>query len=232
MQLNPFHKNFLTTDRGRRIKCMRRLQALKMFALYEVNASGECGRLCRKYGTDKVDLHNYASFYELIFKQSCKHIENVMECGIANKNRTSGVGPKDESTEDLGPSLRVWRDYFPAAEIVGVDIDSDMLFTDDRIKTYQMDQTDPKSIAKFKNRIGGVKFDVIIDDGLHKFHAAKCLFENMIDRLTDNGVYIIEDVSIQQMYYEYANYFGNDYSVTYISTDGIMRQGLVKINRK
>ena len=37
-------------------------------------------------------------------------------------------------------------------------------------------------------------FDIIIEDGLHKFHANVCFFENSIHKLNPNGFYIIEDV--------------------------------------
>ena len=93
-----------------------------------------------------------------------------------------------------GASLRMWRDYFPNAQIVGVDIDADILFEESRITTAQLDQTDPTSIAQFKETQGDSKFDIIIDDGLHTFNAAKTLFEGFFDLLADDGVYIIEDM--------------------------------------
>ena len=37
-------------------------------------------------------------------------------------------------------------------------------------------------------------FDIIIDDGLHEFHANKCFFENSIEKLNPGGFYIIEDI--------------------------------------
>ena len=37
-------------------------------------------------------------------------------------------------------------------------------------------------------------FDVIVDDGLHQFHANVCFFENSIHKLKDDGIFIIEDV--------------------------------------
>jgi len=39
-------------------------------------------------------------------------------------------------------------------------------------------------------------FDIIIEDGLHKFQANVCFFENSIHKLNPNGYYIIEDISV------------------------------------
>ena len=37
-------------------------------------------------------------------------------------------------------------------------------------------------------------FDIIIEDGLHKFDANVCFFENSIHKLKPNGYFIIEDI--------------------------------------
>jgi hypothetical protein len=42
-------------------------------------------------------------------------------------------------------------------------------------------------------------FDLMIDDGLHTFESAICLFENSINKLAPNGTYIIEDASINDL---------------------------------
>lgn len=89
----------------------------------------------------------------------------------------------------------MWEEFFPNAEIIGADVDDRVLFQTQRIKTFQLDQTDSLSIEKFKRHIGELKFDLMIDDGLHTFDAAKNLFENIHPLLKDNGIYVIEDIS-------------------------------------
>lgn len=42
--------------------------------------------------------------------------------------------------------LRVWRDYFPNADVYGADIDKDVLREEQRIKTSHVDQTNEGSI--------------------------------------------------------------------------------------
>jgi len=84
---------------------------------------------------------------------------------------------------------------FPNAEIIGADIDSRVLFQTNRIRTFELDQTSSLSIENFKNQIGEAAFDLMIDDGLHTFDAAKNLFENIHSLLKTNGIYVIEDIS-------------------------------------
>lgn len=50
------------------------------------------------------------------------------------------------------------------------------------------------------------QIDIIIDDGLHEYHAGICFFENMIKYLRKDGLYIIEDVKFTDIV-KYKNYF-------------------------
>lgn len=120
-----------------------------------------------------------------------------------------------------GGSLRAWRDYFPSAEIIGIDIDPDVMFTEERINTYVCDQTQAKSIASFVTQanLQPNSVDIIIDDGLHEFDANVCLFENTKHLLKDNGIYVIEDVAIvnkqQQLFIDYFKNISS-YAVSFI----------------
>jgi hypothetical protein len=62
-----------------------------------------------------------------------------------------------------------------------------------------MDQTKDDSIASFVNLTGQVKFDIIIDDGLHEFHAGLSSFKNLFKYLKIGGIYIIEDVVLDDL---------------------------------
>ena len=72
--------------------------------------------------------------------------------------------------------------------------DKRVLFSEDRITTFYVDQTDSQSVQSLWNDVNLDDFDVMIDDGLHTFEAGICLLENSYSRLAANGVYIIEDV--------------------------------------
>ena len=75
-----------------------------------------------------------------------------------------------------GASLRVWREYFKNAQIFGADIDKEILFKENRIETYYVDQLNRDSIKNMWKEINKNNFDLIIDDGLHNYDAGKNLF--------------------------------------------------------
>ncbi len=167
--------------------------------------------LCEKYGSDKGFMnyhskkpyawrpHSYASFYHSIFCLNRESIKFVYECGIGTNN----LNIKSNMTENAEPgaSLRVWKDYFVNANIFGGDIDKNILFEEDRIKTYFVDQLNVSSIKLMWEKTGVEKFDIIIDDGLHEPKANLNFFFNSIHKLKENGIYIIEDVSNHHIKY-------------------------------
>ncbi|SDR29275.1 methyltransferase domain-containing protein [Pseudovibrio sp. Tun.PSC04-5.I4] len=184
-------------------------------AFYAPATNSYLAQLCDVYGSDKGtncpetskfqwEPHTYTDFYSLIFDHCRDKITNVLECGIGTNdtNCLSNMG-KDGKP---GASLRVWRDYFPNAEITGIDIDPNCLFSDIRIQTFQVDQTSTDSIVNFKAQVAPHPYDLIIDDGLRHYEAGICFFENISDLLTSNGVYIIEDVNRHDIH-RYAEYF-------------------------
>jgi hypothetical protein len=116
-----------------------------------------------------------------------------------------------------GASLRVWRDYFPHADIFGADIDKSILFSEPRISTFHVDQTSKSSIDNMWTEIGVEDFDLMIDDGLHTFVAGRTLFENSIAKLSETGHYIIEDVAALEML-QYKSFFSQTaYKVEYVN---------------
>jgi len=159
--------------------------------------------LCDLYGSDKGtatlnskfisgwDYHDYTDYYEMLFRPLRSSVKHLLEVGIGTNNPKlrSSMGVRGKP----GASLRVWRDYFPNAEIVGVDIDTEILFSEDRIKTFFCDQTNANEIEKFFDSCSIKSFDIIIDDGLHSYDAAKIFFENSWPKLKHGGIYIIED---------------------------------------
>ena len=170
---------------------------------YNKDRTSFLNSLCDKYGSDKGEIatsghpydwisHSYADFYERQFGAYRKLVTNVFECGIGSNN--PAVASNMGADGKPGASLRVWRDYFPNAQIVGADIDRDILFNEDRIRSVFCDQTDPQTIAEMWHALAPVKFDIMIDDGLHTYDAGACLFEHSFHMLKPGGLYIIEDV--------------------------------------
>ncbi len=184
---------------------------------YLKNDSSLLNTLSDKYGSDKGEVssnlnpypwpsHNYTDFYSLVFGLRRNEVKTVVECGIGTNNpalkSSMGVAGKP------GASLRLWKEYFPNANILGCDIDDDILFSEERINTFHCDQTSPESIKSFLSNAEIIEgsVDIIIDDGLHEYYAGVCFFENIIASLRLDGIYIIEDVTHDDII-KYKNYF-------------------------
>ena len=178
---------------------------------YVVNSStnSKLTKLMNLYGSDKGgknNHHNYSEFYSEIFFHKRKEVKNIIEIGIGTNNTSLASNMGKEGVP--AASLRAWRDYFENAQIYGADIDREILKDEDRIKTFYVDQTNPKIISSMYDQIGVSEFDIILDDGLHEFSANICLFENSIKNLSQNGTYIIEDVFYKDKV-KFLNYFEN-----------------------
>lgn len=194
-------------------------------SLYLKNNSNPLALLCGKYGSDKGSNfsfghpyswppHTYVDYYHLIFHSHRKCIKKVFECGLGtnNPNLLSSMGLNGKP----GASLRVWRDYFPNAVIYGADIDRDILFSEERILTFYIDQLNPAAIKDFWSKVNLNDFDIIIDDGLHTFEAGSTLFFHSINMLSVDGIYIIEDVAVDDLF-KYKTFFNNfDFDVNYV----------------
>jgi len=195
---------------------------------YDEMKIDELSDLCDLYGSDKGERkkeghpypwpsHTYADFYSRIFFQSKKNIKYVFECGIGTNNPALPSSMKANGKP--GASLRVWTDYFPNAVIYGADIDRDILFTENRIKTYYLNQLDPKSIYDYFANINSIKFDLMIDDGLHTFEAGSTLFRFSIDKLSHDGIYVIEDVTVKDLF-KYKIFFNKgEFVVDFVMMD-------------
>ena len=156
-------------------------------------------RLCfvmKLLGSDKgLRGHNFTTFYSSLFNKKKNQPDfRLFELGLGTNNPElpSTMGESGAP----GASLRGWRYFFQSAQIFGADIDKDILFNEERIRTFYCDQTDKRSIDELwdSNPLLRKNFDVIIEDGLHTFDANICMLRNSIHKLKDDGVYVVEDV--------------------------------------
>lgn len=148
------------------------------------------GDLLKMYGSDKSTSHNYDLVYEALFSDP-EVVRKVFEVGIGSNNSKiiSNMGPAGHP----GSSLRALRDYFPNSEIIGVDIDKETLFQEERIRTHFLDQLDLNSFQRLSQKIGD-NFDLMIDDGLHTIDANLNTLNFFIPRLTKGGYAVVEDI--------------------------------------
>lgn len=124
-----------------------------------------------KHETDKAFYHKYCDFYQrLLPKRTFKG--RLLEIGVMD-----------------GASIRMWSEYYPHAEIVGLDIIDKSHLNIDRATLLTVDATNPKELAKLGN------FDIIIDDGSHMTGDQQVAFEQLFyKQLNKGGFYVIEDL--------------------------------------
>lgn len=138
---------------------------------------------------------------------------------------------------DKGAGSLLWQEYFPCAEIYGIEYAAVALHTTgaESINTYQGDQQDEVFLRKFVNETGG-GFSLIIDDGGHhpeqQLNSYKVLFEQA---LLPGGTYIIEDIETSY-WYAGQSLYGKDLSVGGVDESRTVvnkfRQAVHVVNRK
>jgi hypothetical protein len=141
------------------------------------------------YGTDK-GIWGYTPAYEKHLYERRRDVAAVLEIGIC--------GFRDIPNNVVGASLFAWRDYFPGAEICGIDNDARFVFNDQhRIHTEWADAYNPtelhEAVTKLLARSGDHKFDFICDDAVHDPVPQMALCDQLWPILCRNGKYAIEE---------------------------------------
>lgn len=140
--------------------------------------------LARKYGTDKGGEHHiageichfYTEVYWTILAERREQVRRVLEIGV-----------------NSGASLRMWEEFFPNAEIIGLDIVPTTLFNSGRIRCLLADQGSSGSL-RYAAALAGGTFDLIVDDGSHEpFHQLLSMVV-LLPFLSPSGQYVVEDM--------------------------------------
>ena len=127
--------------------------------------------ILKKYDTDKETFHRYGSTYETIFSKFNREDKlNILEIGTQK-----------------GGSLLAWKEYFPNANVYGVDI------VDVVPEEYRKD-TVTRIISDIKDWKNDLEWDIVIDDGSHYLMDLAYVIPNYCIKLKAGGVLIIEDV--------------------------------------
>lgn len=146
--------------------------------------------LFNKHGSDKSSFHNYHLVYGKV-AHDLGEINAMLEIGMGTNNTdvTSHMGALGKP----GASLRAFRDFSSNGRIFGADIDSRILFHEDRIETFAVDQTDATTLSNLGKNIPG-SLDLIIDDGLHSPNANLNVILFALQKVRAGGWIIIEDI--------------------------------------
>lgn len=137
--------------------------------------------LAIEFKTDKASTHRYTQHYERHLRHLKRKQFTLLEIGIGGYAR-KGIG---------GGSLRMWKHFFPRAQIIGLDIQDKSFVEGPRIRTYQGSQVDPLILETIFSDAGEI--EVIIDDGSHRPEHIRETFQLLFPKLLDGGIYAIED---------------------------------------
>jgi hypothetical protein len=130
-----------------------------------------------RYDTDKV-RNRYLERYDPVFEPWVGREPVVLELGV-----------------HAGGSLELWRDYFPAAKVVGVDVAlPDGFEPGEPIEVFQGSQGDTRFLSKMAAAAAPHGFDIIIDDASHFGELTGISFWHLFENhLKPGGLYAIED---------------------------------------
>ena len=153
----------------------------------------DLGALFRKYGSDK-DVNGYTPHFHALFKHIREKPIDLLEIGIGTMipGVPSSMVQFAQPGYKPGGSLRAWRDYFPNGHILGIDVQPDTQFTDERIETMLCDSRREEALWPL---LEGRSFDIIIDDGSHWDECQQKTLQNLWRFVKPGGFYIIEDVT-------------------------------------
>ena len=152
----------------------------------------------QKYDTDKTEP--FSDAYNQLFAPIRDKIKLIFEIGV---NR--------------GGSVKAWKEFFPHAVIVGIDIGQYTYFEDDRIKIEIGSGSDENFINSLLEKYGTP--DIVIDDGSHFSSDIKKSFQILIDKT--KLCYVIEDYGTQTPSYKNGFYINDGSPATNILVDNI-----------
>jgi ubiquinone/menaquinone biosynthesis C-methylase UbiE len=139
--------------------------------------------LFNKAGCDKAEKHHYHTVYGPEFDTLRNEPINILEVGVFK-----------------GDSIKAWLEFFPNANIYGIDIfkrvkpEDIKVLNNDRVKYLKCDSTNIAVRDQIKKEWPRIRFDIIIDDGLHTPDANAKTLHNLFPLLKKNGSFYVEDV--------------------------------------
>lgn len=138
-------------------------------------------KIAQSLRTDKWGGHFYTPHYHRHLQHLRSRQFTLLEIGIGGYERRRG-----------GASLKMWKRYFPQAQIVGLDLHDKSFVDRKRIVTYQGSQTDKSLLRRIVEEHGAPL--VVIDDGSHVPQHIRETFAILFPLLPDGAIYAIEDL--------------------------------------
>jgi hypothetical protein len=144
-------------------------------------------RLARIANTKDFGGWGSTAVYDRLFRPIRWQKLSVLEIGVGGYDDNSG-----------GRSLRLWRSFFPRADIAALDLYDKTCLSRGRVQVFQGSQVDRAVLDRIAHNRGG--FDIVIDDGSHINEHQIRSFEILFPHLRAGGIYVVEDT--QTSYWE------------------------------
>ena len=168
-EARPLHPTAFNLRLKRHVSEKKGLQAGFFHEFHELDRIGveECTDKCRY-------RHNYLKKYEFFLRDWKNKPLRLLELGVFK-----------------GGSERMWKRFFPQAQVYGVDIDENCrAYEEERIKIRIGDLSQDDVLESLKE----IRPHIIVDDASHFWsHQIKALF-TLFPALPSGGVYILEDM--------------------------------------
>jgi hypothetical protein len=156
----------------------------------ENNKLDTLSKIAKKYDTDKgIVHHNYTPIYNSYFESIRMKPIKVLEIGFGGY----------EYFDRGGGSAKMWREYFPNANIITCDI----------YPKYPIKGVSFYNLSEVGIHLFDISYnsDIIIDDGSHINYEVINTFKEIFPNLKSGGIYVIEDV--ETSYWNEHGYGGN-----------------------
>jgi hypothetical protein len=156
-------------------------------------AAQTLSKLLNRHGSDKAHptVHNYQYLYGWVLRDP-ESVLNLLEIGLGTNN--IDVVSNMSRGGRPGASLRAFRDFLPYAKVYGADVDKRILFSEDRIETFYVDQTDVETFDRLAELVPD-DLDLIIDDGLHSPDANLTSLLFALKKIRRGGWFVVEDIN-------------------------------------
>ena len=149
------------------------------------------------FGSDKGTLkHGYTDVYDAIIQDM-----------LNGRNRKSTQLRIAEFGVACAASLRMWANYLPTSEIIGLDIREDCAKLCSDLDNVRIEICDPAQWAPEQ------AFDLIVDDASHIAEQIVAAVRNCWQRVKPGGFYVVEDLACtysDQYTESYRKTFGTD----------------------
>lgn len=171
------------------------IRSIKSFPVSEedLEAAKEIKKYFDKYGSDKANPNDYHNLYGPLLKNR-DEITGILEIGMGTNN--TDVVSHMALWGHPGASLKAFRDFLKSARIFGADIDKRILFHDDRIETFFVDQTESVTFSELEKSIPS-NLDLVIDDGLHAPNANLETLKFGLKKIKIGAWVVVEDIAAE-----------------------------------